>query len=120
MKAPAALPDCVQAHGPQGRTGKHELIVTTILKDLNTLKAGSAQKRAVGAESRNPETGTKGCDRDGRYFPLCVESDRVRRAEYSRLCRLHILAADLKIEAVRILDMETVVGVGLRIEAATV
>jgi hypothetical protein len=34
----------VQADVPQGRDGKHKLIVTTILKDLDNLKAGSALK----------------------------------------------------------------------------
>jgi DNA helicase TIP49 (TBP-interacting protein) len=34
----------VQLDVPQGRNGKHKLIVTTILKDLDQLKAGSALK----------------------------------------------------------------------------
>jgi hypothetical protein len=34
----------VQADVPQGRNGKHKLIVTTILKDLDNLRAGSALK----------------------------------------------------------------------------
>src|ERR1700678_1494427 len=34
----------VQADVPQGRNGKHKLIVTTILKDLDNLKAGAAIK----------------------------------------------------------------------------
>jgi hypothetical protein len=34
----------VQLDVPQGRNGKHKLIVTTILGDLNRLKAGSALK----------------------------------------------------------------------------
>jgi hypothetical protein len=34
----------VQADVPQGRNGKHKLIVTTILKDLDGLKADSAIK----------------------------------------------------------------------------
>lgn len=34
----------VQADVPQGRNGKHKLIVTTILKDLDGLKPGSAIK----------------------------------------------------------------------------
>jgi DNA helicase TIP49 (TBP-interacting protein) len=34
----------VQAEVPQGRNGKHREIVTTILKDLDRLKAGSALK----------------------------------------------------------------------------
>jgi hypothetical protein len=34
----------VQADVPQGRHGKHKLIITTILEDLDNLKAGSALK----------------------------------------------------------------------------
>jgi DNA helicase TIP49 (TBP-interacting protein) len=34
----------VQADVPQGRNGKHKEVVTTILKDLDGLKAGSAIK----------------------------------------------------------------------------
>jgi hypothetical protein len=34
----------VQADVPQGRDGKHKLIVTTILRDLDNLKSGSALK----------------------------------------------------------------------------
>ena len=34
----------VQSDVPQGRDGKHKLIVTTILKDLDNLRAGSALK----------------------------------------------------------------------------
>jgi hypothetical protein len=34
----------VQADVPQGRNGKHKLIVTTILQDLDNLKAESALK----------------------------------------------------------------------------
>jgi hypothetical protein len=34
----------VQLEVPQGRNGKHKLIITTILKDLDSLKAGSALK----------------------------------------------------------------------------
>jgi hypothetical protein len=34
----------VQAEVPQGRNGKHKSIVTTILKDLDNLKAGAALK----------------------------------------------------------------------------
>jgi hypothetical protein len=34
----------VQADVPQGRNGKHKLIVTTILKDLDKLKDGAAIK----------------------------------------------------------------------------
>jgi hypothetical protein len=38
----------VQLDVPQGRNGKHKLIITTILKDLDRLKAGSALKVPLG------------------------------------------------------------------------
>jgi len=34
----------VQSDVPQGRNGKHKLIITTILNDLDALKSGSALK----------------------------------------------------------------------------
>ena len=34
----------IQADVPQGRNGKHKLIITAILRDLDLLKAGSALK----------------------------------------------------------------------------
>jgi hypothetical protein len=34
----------VQSDVPQGREGKHKLVVTTILKDLDRLKHGAALK----------------------------------------------------------------------------
>jgi len=42
--APTHFKSMVQADVPQGRNGKHKLIVTTILKDLDSLKADSALK----------------------------------------------------------------------------
>jgi hypothetical protein len=39
----------VQADVPQGRNGKHKLIVTTILRDLDNLKPGSALKVPLAA-----------------------------------------------------------------------
>jgi hypothetical protein len=41
---PTHFKTMVQLDVPQGRNGKHKLIVTTILKDLDRLKAGSAIK----------------------------------------------------------------------------
>jgi hypothetical protein len=41
---PAHFKTMVQADVPHGRNGKHKLIVSTILKDLDQLKAGSAIK----------------------------------------------------------------------------
>ena len=42
--SPMRFKTIVQADVPQGRNGKHKGIVTTILKDLDRLKAGSALK----------------------------------------------------------------------------
>jgi hypothetical protein len=42
--APLHFKTMVQADVPQGRNGKHKLIVTTILKDLDVLNAGCALK----------------------------------------------------------------------------
>ncbi len=42
--APAHFKTMVQADVPQGRNGKHKQIVSTILKDLDQLKVGSAIK----------------------------------------------------------------------------
>jgi hypothetical protein len=42
--APMHFKTMVQTSVPQGRNGKHKLIVTTILQDLDTLKPGSAIK----------------------------------------------------------------------------
>ena len=42
--APMHFKTMVQANVPQGRNGKHKLIVTTILKDLDRLQADSALK----------------------------------------------------------------------------
>jgi hypothetical protein len=42
--APMHFKTMVQSDVPQGRNGKHKLIVTTIVKDLDGLKPGSALK----------------------------------------------------------------------------
>jgi hypothetical protein len=42
--APMHFKTIVQADVPQGRNGKHQLIVATVLKDLERLKVGSAIK----------------------------------------------------------------------------
>lgn len=39
----------VQSDVPQGRNGKHKLIVTTILRDLDNLEPGSALKVPLAA-----------------------------------------------------------------------
>ena len=45
----------VQADVPQGRSGKHKEIVTTILKDLDRLKPGSAIKVPLADLSQSKE-----------------------------------------------------------------
>ena len=41
---PAHFQTMVQTDVPQGRNGKHKLVVTTILEDLDRLKEGAAIK----------------------------------------------------------------------------
>jgi hypothetical protein len=43
-KAPMHFKTMVQADVPQGRNGKHKLIVTTIVNDLDNLQDGAAIK----------------------------------------------------------------------------
>jgi hypothetical protein len=45
----------VQADVPQGRNGKHKQIVTTILKDLDSLKDGAAIKVPLAALAETKE-----------------------------------------------------------------
>jgi hypothetical protein len=45
----------VQTEVPQGRNGKHKLIVTTILKDLDGLKAGAALKVPLAEMAQSKE-----------------------------------------------------------------
>ena len=42
--APPHFKTMIRADVPQGRNGKHKLIVTAILRDLDSLKVGSAIK----------------------------------------------------------------------------
>jgi len=44
INVPMHFKTMVQADVPQGRNGKHKGIITTILKDLDALKPGSALK----------------------------------------------------------------------------
>jgi len=54
IKTKSHFKTMVQADVPQGRNGKHKQIVTTILEDLDDLKAGSAIKAPLAelAESK--------------------------------------------------------------------
>jgi hypothetical protein len=53
--APLHFKTMVQAEVPQGRNGKHKLIVTMILKDLDNLKAGAALKVPLGGLTESKE-----------------------------------------------------------------
>jgi hypothetical protein len=44
IKFPTHFKTMMQSDVPQGRNGKHKLIVTTILEDLDRLKDGAALK----------------------------------------------------------------------------
>jgi hypothetical protein len=50
-KTPMHFKTMVQSEVPQGRNGKHKLIVTTIVRDLDGLKDGAAIKVPL-AESK--------------------------------------------------------------------
>ncbi len=53
--APLHFKTMVQAEVPQGRNGKHKLIVTMILKDLDNLKTGAALKVPLGGLTESKE-----------------------------------------------------------------
>ena len=59
--APTHFKAMVQSDVPQGRNGKHKLIVTTILKDLDGLRTDSAIKVPLAelAESKEAESKEK-------------------------------------------------------------
>jgi hypothetical protein len=54
-KAPLHFKTMIQSSVPQGRNGKHKLIVTTILKDLDGLEHGAAIKVPVAALAESKE-----------------------------------------------------------------
>jgi hypothetical protein len=57
----------VQADVPQGRNGKHQLIVTTILNDLDNLQDGTSEQGAARATGAIQGEGTLGAEsRPGR------------------------------------------------------
>jgi len=53
--SPLHFKTMIQTDVPQGRNGKHKLIVTTILKDLDNLKPGSALKVPLAELSASKE-----------------------------------------------------------------
>jgi len=54
-KAPMHFKTMVQADVPQGRNGKHKLIVTAILSDLNDLQEGAAIKVPLSGLAQSKE-----------------------------------------------------------------
>jgi hypothetical protein len=62
----------VQAEVPQGRDGKHKLIVTTILRDLDRLKNGSAIKVPLAELMQSKEKVRSALNRASRKAGLKV------------------------------------------------
>jgi hypothetical protein len=53
--APMHFKTMVQSDVPQGRNGKHKLVVTTILNDLDQLQAGAALKVPISGLAASKE-----------------------------------------------------------------
>jgi DNA helicase TIP49 (TBP-interacting protein) len=64
----------VQADVPQGRNGKHKLIITTILKDLDNLKANSALKVPLADLAESKEKVRSALNRAARKSGRKVET----------------------------------------------
>jgi hypothetical protein len=63
---PTHFKTMVQLDVPQGRNGKHKLIVSTILKDLNRLKDGAALKIPLADLVESKEKGRSALNRATR------------------------------------------------------
>lgn len=72
--APMHFKTMVQADVPQGRNGKHKQIVTTILTDLDNLKAGSAIKVPLAALAESKEKVRSALNRATRKAKRRVET----------------------------------------------
>ena len=82
---PAAKPSAMhfktmeQADVPQGRDGKHKLIVTTILKDLDNLPPGAALKVPLAELDESKEKVRSALNRatrkDGRDVATATDED---------------------------------------------
>lgn len=64
----------VQSDVPQGRNGKHKKIVTTILRDLNNLKADSAIKVPLAELAESKEKVRSALNRATRKAKRRVET----------------------------------------------
>ena len=76
-KAPMHFKTMVQADVPQGRNGKHQLMVTTILNDLDNLQDGTSEQGAASATGAMQGEGTFGAEsRDQEGGPQSGDGQR--------------------------------------------
>jgi hypothetical protein len=71
---PTHFKTMVQSDVPQGRNGKHKLIVTTILRDLDNLEPGSALKVPLAALADSKEKVRSALNRATRKAKRQVET----------------------------------------------
>jgi len=71
---PTHFKTMVQADVPKGRNGKHKEIVTTILRDLDNLKAGSALKVPLAELAESKEKVRSALNRATRKAKRRVET----------------------------------------------
>ena len=74
----------VQADVPQGRNGKHKLIVTTIVKDLDQLPAGAALKVPLAELAESKEKVRSALNRATRKAKRKVATATERLAAFQR------------------------------------
>ena len=64
----------VQAHVPQGRTGKHKNVVSAILQDLSQLHEGAAIKVPLSSLAESKENVRSALNRAARKAALKVQT----------------------------------------------
>ena len=72
--APMHFKTMIQADVPQGRNGKHKLIVSTILRDLDQLKEGAALKVPLAELAESKEKVRSALNRATRKAGLKVQT----------------------------------------------
>jgi hypothetical protein len=77
--APMHFKTTVQANIPMGRNGKHKELVTTILRDLDNLKSGSALKIPLAELAESKEKVRSALNRatrkENRHVATATDSD---------------------------------------------
>jgi len=73
-KLPMHFATMTQANVPQGRNGKHKMIVTTILRDLDQLKPGAALKVPIEGLAESKEKVRSALNRATRKAGLKVQT----------------------------------------------